>query len=210
MVVTARSDPLSTPDHGKSGQRMMVRTGARLAAVLLLCAPVLVACISFPDVMLPNSQSDHNPETSPASPEPQQMTPAPEDPPTDATPDPRMVVKECPGPIAAEAQAVVEAQLAELAAGRFKRALSYASDDFRANVPLDQFRQIIASDYPFLLTSPRLSFNGCVERDSKAYLQVTVTGDVVTVLTYRLLRDPDNSLGIDAATITATSVESNV
>ena len=121
-----------------------------------------------------------------------------------------MVVRECPGPIVVEARTVIEAQLTEFSEGRFKRARSYASDAFRESVSLDQFKMIIEADYPFLLDKPRVSFNGCVERDGKAYLQVTVTADSVTVVTYRLVRDPDGSLAIDAATISAASAESKV
>lgn len=137
-----------------------------------------------------------------------------EDPGTSPTPapsiDPRMQVKACPGPVAAEAQQVIEAQVAEFAKGRFKRARQYASDEFRKSISLKDFRTIIKQDYPFLLESPRVTFTGCVERDGKAFTQVALAGESVTVLTYRLVRDPDGSLAIDAATISAVSMDPNV
>lgn len=146
--------------------------------------------------------------TSPKGPEPEpRTTPRAEPEPSE---DFQKGIRECPGPIVVEARSVIEAQLAEFAKRSFKRARKYASDEFRRNVPLDQFREIISSDYPFLLDGPRVSYSGCVERNGKAYLQVAVTSDTVTVLTYRLVRDPDGTLAIDAATITAVSLNQNV
>ncbi len=53
------------------------------------------------------------------------------------------------------------------------------------------------------------SRHGCIERDEVLYLQVALTVEKVTVLTYRLVRDTEG-LGIDAATITAKSVNVEV
>ena len=104
---------------------------------------------------------------------------------------------------------MIKQQIKEFNLGRFKKAREYASVQFRETVTLQDFRNIIKNDYPFLLNSPKVSFNGCIERNEVLYLQVALTVEKVTVLTYRLVRDAE-SLGIDAATITARSVNVEV
>jgi len=121
--------------------------------------------------------------------------------------DSSLQVRECPIPIQAEARTVIQAQIDEFSRGRFVRALAYASEEFRRNVSLREFRTIVKEDYGFLLDEPAASFNGCVQRDGNVYLQVSLRTDTVTVLTYRLVRDSDEALGIDAATISAVSVQ---
>ena len=71
---------------------------------------------------------------------------------------------------------------------------------------LKNFRNVINEDYSFLLESPKISFNTCIERYKVIYIQVALTAQKVTVLDYRLIRDQEG-LGIDAALITAKSVE---
>ena len=85
-------------------------------------------------------------------------------------------------------------------------AREYASVQFREAVSLKNFRNIINEDYSFLLESPKISFNTCIERYKVIYIQVALTAQKVTVLDYRLIRDQEG-LGIDAALITAKSVE---
>ena len=104
---------------------------------------------------------------------------------------------------------MIKQQIKEFNLGRFKKAREYASVQFRETVTLQDFRNIIKNDYPFLLNSPKVSFNGCIERNEVLYLQVALTVEKVTVLTYRLVRDTEG-LGIDAATITAKSVNVEV
>ena len=177
--------------------------GVQAAAGLVIGATVLTGCATGNPGGLPIPETTLVPEsTAPSTPTPE-SSPAPGN--DDAPP-----IRECPGPIAAEAQAVIQAQIDEFGNGKFKRARSYASDDFQSNIPLRDFREIIKEDYPFLLENPTTSFNGCVERDGKAYVQVSLTTDTVTVLTYRLVRDSDEGLGIDAATITAVSMNADV
>lgn len=179
-----------------------------------LAFPVIFAVLALSGCLVGGgSASDAGPSPEPEPTETATDEPS-EGPGTTPTPapsiDPRMQVKACPGPVAAEAQQVIEAQVAEFARGRFKRARQYASDEFRKNISLQEFRIIIKQDYPFLLESPRVTFTGCVERDGEAFAQVSLVGESVTVLTYRLVRDPDGSLAIDAATISAVSMDSNV
>lgn len=195
----------------QSEKHMTHGWGLGLIGVLTLLASGLVGCasVSNPDAL--SSQRTQTPEAM--TPQPMEPDP-PSDLPPEAAPqstgDPRLQVRECPGPVASEARAVVMAQLSEFTQGRFKRAYSYASDAFRSAIGLDEFREIIREDYPFLLDDARASFNGCVERDGKAYLQVAVTAEAVTVLTYRLVRDPDTLLAIDGASIVAVSLPPSV
>lgn len=175
-----------------------------LAAVVLTgCTNPLGANVEVLETPTASAATSPNPQESDSE---RGTTPQPS---PEPSADLRRGIRECPGPIAAEARAVIEAQLAEFATRSFKRARQYASDEFRRNVPLDQFQEIIVADYPFLLDDPQVSFSGCVERDGKAYLQVAVTSDTVRLLTYRLVRDPDDSLAIDAANIIAVSLDQN-
>jgi len=185
--------------HGRV--RVLVMGLALATAGVTGCTTMVNSNSSGSQAADPNTPAPSAP-VEPESPREPPQAPAP-----GQSGDPRRFIRECPGPVAAEARAAVRSQLAEFAQGRFKRARSYASDEFRANISLDEFRDIIEVDYPFLLENPRASFSGCVERDGKAYLQVALTTDTVTVLTYRLVRDPDNSLAIDAATISAVSLD---
>ena len=101
---------------------------------------------------------------------------------------------------------MIKGQIKEFNLGRFKEAREYASVQFREAVTLKDFRNIIKEDYSFLLESPKISFSTCIERNKVIYLQVAFTVQKVTVLDYRLIRDQEG-LGIDAALITAKSVE---
>lgn len=174
--------------------------GVQAAAGLMVGAMALTGCATGNPGGLSTAETTPVPEsTAPAIPTPE-SNPAPEN--NDAPP-----IRECSGPIAAEARTVIQAQIDEFGNGKFKRARNYASDDFQSNIPLKDFREIIKEDYPFLLENPTTSFNGCIERDGKAYVQASLTTDTVTVLTYRLVRDSDGGLGIDAATISAVSMD---
>ena len=117
-----------------------------------------------------------------------------------------MVVETCSARTYSEAEEVISGQIMEFNLGRFKKARAYASIQFRQAVTLKDFRTIIKEDYSFLLESPKISFKTCIERQNVVYIQVALTVQKVTVLDYRLIRDEDG-LGIDAALITARSVE---
>jgi hypothetical protein len=117
-----------------------------------------------------------------------------------------MDVEKCSARSYSEATEVIKGQIKEFNLGRFKEAREYASVKFREAVSLKDFRAIIKEEYSFLLESPEVSFNTCIERDKVVYLQVALTGRKVTVLDYRFIRD-EEGLGIDAALITAKSVE---
>jgi len=140
----------------------------------------------------------------------------PSDPPESADPpepsdssesaDPLVDVEKCSARSYSEAKEVIKGQIKEFGLGRFKKAREYASVQFREAVSLKNFRNIINEDYSFLLESPKISFNTCIERYKVIYIQVALTAQKVTVLDYRLIRDQEG-LGIDAALITAKSVE---
>ena len=147
-------------------------------------------------------QPSDSPEPS-VSPEPSD-SPEPSVSPEPA--DPPVVTDACSARSYSEAEEVIRGQIEEFNLGRFKEAREYASVQFREAVTFKEFRSIIKEDYSFLLESPKISFNSCIESDDVIYLQVALTGQKVTVLDYRLIRDQDG-LGIDAALITARSGE---
>jgi hypothetical protein len=167
------------------------------AASFLGCALIFTGCTAF-ETTGSKSKADQSISESPAQPS---ASPEPV--------DPRMVVENCSALSYAEGEKVIKGQIKEFNLGRFKKAREYTSVEFREAVTLKDFRSIIKNDYPFLLNSPKVSFNGCIERNEVLYLQVALTVEKVTVLTYRLVRDIE-SLGIDAATITARSVNAEV
>jgi hypothetical protein len=167
------------------------------AASFLGCALIFTGC-SAVETTGSESKADQSISDSPAQPS---ASPEPV--------DPRLVVEKCSALSYAEGEKVIKGQIKEFNLGRFKKAREYASVQFREAVSLQDFRAIIKDDYPFLLNSPKVSFNGCIERNEVLYLQVALTVQKVTVLTYRLVRDTE-SLGIDAATITARSVDTEV
>lgn len=167
------------------------------AAIFLGCALIVTGC-SAAGTSGPRSQADQSISEPPAQPN---VSPEPV--------DPRMAVAKCSPRSYAEGEKVITEQIKEFNLGRFKEAREYASVQFREAVTLKDFRAIIKDDYSFLLKSPELSFNGCIERNEVLYLQVAVTIQKVTVLTYRLVRDQEG-LAIDGATITARSADVEV
>jgi len=164
------------------------------AAIFLVCALMGTGCSE-----LGASKTEINAEQS-ISESPTELTDSPE--PTDSP----MVVETCSARTYSEAEEVISGQIMEFNLGRFKKARAYASIQFRQAVTLKDFRTIIKEDYSFLLESPKISFKTCIERQNVVYIQVALTVQKVTVLDYRLIRDEDG-LGIDAALITARSVE---
>jgi hypothetical protein len=164
------------------------------AAIFLGCALMSTGCSA-----LTTSETETKAEQS-ISESPVQ----PSDPPESA--DPLVDVEKCSARSYSEAKEVIKGQIKEFGLGRFKKAREYASVQFREAVSLKNFRNIINEDYSFLLESPKISFNTCIERYKVIYIQVALTAQKVTVLDYRLIRDQEG-LGIDAALITAKSVE---
>lgn len=170
------------------------------AAIFLGCALIGTGC-SAPAGTEAESKAEQSVSESPVqpsdSPEPS-VSPEPADPP--------VVTDACSARSYSEAEEVIRGQIKEFGLGRFKEAREYASVQFREAVTLKKFRAIIEEDYSFLLESPKISFNSCIESNNVIYLQVALTAQKVTVLDYRLIRDQEG-LGIDAALITARSGE---
>jgi hypothetical protein len=164
------------------------------AAIFLGCALIGTGC-SAPAGTEAESKAEQSISESPVQP-----TDSPE--PT----DPPVVTDACSARSYSEAEEVIRGQIKEFRLGRFKEAREYASVQFREAVTLKKFRAIIEEDYSFLLESPKISFNSCIESNNVIYLQVALTARKVTVLDYRLIRDQEG-LGIDAALITARSGE---
>jgi|TARA_B110000285_G_scaffold7115_1_gene7357 hypothetical protein len=176
------------------------------AAIFLGCALMSTGCsaLTTSETETKAEQSISESPVQPSDPPESADPPEPSD--SSESADPLVDVEKCSARSYSEAKEVIKGQIKEFGLGRFKEAREYASVQFREAVSLKNFRNIINEDYSFLLESPKISFNTCIERYKVIYIQVALTAQKVTVLDYRLIRDQEG-LGIDAALITAKSVE---
>lgn len=104
----------------------------------------------------------------------------------------------CPSEVDTAVVDVVTAQQQAFAEGDFTTARSFASAEFQSAVDLDQFTEIIESQYSYLLKDPALEFTECDLRRGKAYLTVIVQASPAQTLTYRLVPEA-NTWRIDEA-----------
>ena len=104
----------------------------------------------------------------------------------------------CPSEVDTAVVDIVTAQQQAFAEGDFATARTFASAEFQAAVGLDQFMEIIESQYGYLLTDPEVEFTECDLRRGKAYLTVIVQASPAQTLTYRLVPEA-NTWRIDEA-----------
>ena len=85
-------------------------------------------------------------------------------------------------------------------------AYTFASENFKSNVSVDDFILIINAQYPMLVENKGYEFNDCTIAENLIAQEVSVTsGDQVYSLTYTLTVS-DSVLGVEAAVVrTVTS-----
>jgi hypothetical protein len=104
----------------------------------------------------------------------------------------------------AQAQLVdqhISGQINALAAKNWQSAFSYASESFQENIGLDQFTQIISSQYSMLIENQGYKFETCDFADDKVTQEVRVTsGGQDYLLTHRVSIN-GSKLGIEGAVV---------
>ena len=95
----------------------------------------------------------------------------------------------------------ISGQIAALAKKDWPLAYSFASKDFQAAVPIDQFTFIIGAQYALLVENQGYEFDDCVIASEIIKQEVSVTsGEQVFNLTYRL-SVTDKILGVESAEV---------
>lgn len=157
-----------------------------LVAVSLL---ILGGCVS--ETTTGGEQSQASSETpSPLAPES----------PSTPSPEPTTVAQPCEDVMYQRAQGTIRAQQSAIAQSDFEAARSYASENFRSGVSIEQFQGIIEGNYSFLLDDPALDFVDCRRRGESALIRVEVAGSPVTIMVYGVVLEND-SWFIDAASV---------
>ena len=104
----------------------------------------------------------------------------------------------------AQAQLVdkhISGQIDALASKNWQSAFSYASESFQENIGLDQFTEIITSQYTMLIENQGFRFEKCAFADDKITQEVVVTsGGQDYLLTYRVSIN-GTKLGIEGAVV---------
>lgn len=95
----------------------------------------------------------------------------------------------------------ISGQIDALASKNWQLAFSYASESFQENIGLDQFTEIISSQYSMLIENQRYKFETCYFADDKVTQEVRVTsGGQDYLLTYRVSIN-GSKLGIEGAVV---------
>ena len=95
----------------------------------------------------------------------------------------------------------ISSQIDALASKNWELAFSFASESFRENIGLDQFTEIISSQYSMLIENQGYKFEMCDFADDKATQEVRVTsGGQDYLLTYRVSIN-GSKLGIEGAVV---------
>jgi hypothetical protein len=104
----------------------------------------------------------------------------------------------------------ISGQIDALAEKDWEAAYSFASKDFQAAVPIDQFTFIIGSQYAMLVENQGYEFDNCAIASEVIKQEVSVTsGEQVFNLTYRL-SVTDNSLGVESAEVGKVNTQQNI
>lgn len=103
----------------------------------------------------------------------------------------------------------ISGQIDALAKRDWKQAYSFASEDFQEGVGLNQFIEIIDSQYAMLINNQGYQFNKCTIAAGMIMQEVGVrSGQEVFNLTYRLSIN-GSTLGVEAAVINGVAAQLN-
>ena len=107
----------------------------------------------------------------------------------------------CSSAVADSVNKHISGQIDALASKNWQLAFSFASESFQENIGLDQFTEIISSQYSMLIENQGYKFEMCVFADDKVTQEVRVTsGGQDYLLTYRVSINGSN-LGIEGAVV---------
>ena len=104
----------------------------------------------------------------------------------------------------------ISGQIDALANKDWQEAYSFASKDFQAAVPIDQFTFIIGAQYAMLVENQGYEFDDCAIASEIIKQEVSVTsGEQVFNLTYRL-SVTGNALGVESAEVGKVNTQQNI
>jgi len=104
----------------------------------------------------------------------------------------------------------ISGQIDALAEKDWQVAYSFASKDFQAAVPIDQFTFIIGAQYAMLVENQGYEFDNCAIASEVIKQEVSVTsGEQVFNLTYRL-SVTGNTLGVESAEVSGVDSQQSV
>jgi hypothetical protein len=104
----------------------------------------------------------------------------------------------------------ISGQIDALAKKDWQVAYSFASKDFQAAVPIDQFTFIIGAQYAMLVENQGYEFDACAIASEIIKQEVSVTsGEQVFNLTYRL-SVTGNALGVESAEVGKVNMQQNI
>lgn len=152
--------------RGRAARRAAGRRGTSVAVLALILAVTAGCATTGPDVGAPDA-------AGPAD-APPQDAPLPDAPPSDTDPVPPL---DCDEAVRAAVGEVVAAQLGALGAGDLAGAYGFASESFRAAVPLERFEVIIRDGYAALLTLERHELLDCRSDGSRTAAVVGIVAD---------------------------------
>jgi hypothetical protein len=116
----------------------------------------------------------------------------------------------CTDAVADQVDKHISGQIDALAAKDWELAYSFASDNFQANVSVDDFIVVIGTQYAMLIENKGYEFSDCIIADSAITQEVSVTsGDQVYSLTYTLSVN-DSDLGVESAVISKVAAQLGV
>jgi hypothetical protein len=108
----------------------------------------------------------------------------------------------CTGAVADLVDKHISGQIDALADKDWELAHSFASENFQANVSVDDFILIIGTQYGMLIENKGYQFNECTVAGNTIKQEVSVlSGEQVFTLTYSLTVN-GSSLGVESAVIT--------
>jgi len=115
------------------------------------------------------------------------------------------------GPCNSNEKAVVSdhisGQISALEKLDFKKAYTYASEDFQKSLTLEQFESVISRQYQMLISNEEYSFTDC-QSEIDYFIQDVIVQSLSgkTVLRYRLSL-VDKRLGVESAVIRAETMD---
>lgn len=116
----------------------------------------------------------------------------------------------CTGAVAALVDKHISGQIDALADKDWELAHSFASENFQANVSVDEFTLIIGAQYAMLIENKGYQFNECTVDGNTIKQEVGVTsGDQEFTLTYNLTVN-ESALGVESAVVSEFVSQLNI
>jgi hypothetical protein len=109
----------------------------------------------------------------------------------------------CNGAVVGLVNEHISGQIDALAMKDWELALSFASNDFQANVSIDDFIFVIKAQYPMLIKNKGYEFNKCTVAGDKIQQEVKVLSDEQEFSLAYILTVTDSTLGVESAVVSS-------